>query len=290
MFYLENGIYYYDLLIPNISGVYDIYSKCYYVSYIDTYTSNSYSIITGTLNGGLLNDTYLSDNSRLLITDATNVVDVGFNFTIGTINSSNYLDLFFEGTLRLSSVNDTGTLSFYAYNYNTLSWDLLENTQTGYSTLTDYTTSNRISNPLDYVSGNNVQIRLYGTGTDINRLRIDLLTLERTTYTSVPNQIVGGGELHVTDRLNTLNNIYQFITNDIWNRLTEIIIGVNETKESISNLSIKVEVQHNETMEALSEINTTDVKVNISQQLNDLRENLTREFESLRQDRMVVVN
>lgn len=141
--YLENaqmtnfnhgGIYYYDLLVPLIEGVYPVIAKCYYSMTNIQYFVSSYTINIGVYNAGSLINLNVQDLSILRLREATlsgvQRIDVQFNFsnltTCTTVPESLLSSLSIYTYARFDSVNnDDITLSIY--NFNSSTWENLSN-------------------------------------------------------------------------------------------------------------------------------------------------------------------
>ena len=232
MDFLEDGLYYKDLFILNIPGVYMVSAFCHYDdigALVHTEESVDYD---GTLQG-------VSDNyAQVWFSDCAWMSTKGqwqeFNFTnpqIGNINTSliSRIDLNLIGTW-----DDNAILEMW--NYDTSSWDDL----TGYYVKTpdkdkcwgnQGITGTITSNFEDYINGDEMLARIYLSNGD-KEIRTDEVSVHFHTTGGYIADIRGSGELHVND---WFNNYTGQMADAVWNypnrTLTEFPI-INATINS----------------------------------------------------------
>jgi hypothetical protein len=167
MNFLDEGIYYYDLIIPNIIGIYPTTALCYYMTAIQTETADSGYINIGTLDSGSYVSTQIKDNVFWKIDElkvsGIHRLDFGENFT-----SINPPALLTEIQVLWSGKWNGGLdyLTLYIYNFTSSSWLSLANTipDTGGARI-DISNSIAITNATEsgLLSINETRIRIIDT-------------------------------------------------------------------------------------------------------------------------------
>ena len=269
MTHIEKGVYEYNFVAPNISGVFPVIAECFFMTETRMEFADAETFINGSQLAGDFTRTFASDNSYEQIKDdpVTNQhIEVIYNFSGITFSNITKLDLSMEGQLVFGGAG-SGNATFYMFNFNTSQYVELPNklTQT-----VDTTISNNldtITNPAHFFTGNSSVnttatlkiVALGNSGSDLKELWNDYMHLDLTTFVSEPvTDIKGGGEIHITSGIvevkSLLDNIMDFLQNTIFVKLLEItgIVETNQaklnqtlaeledTREQIENLSQKV--------------------------------------------------
>lgn len=205
MNFLEDGVYYYDVIIPEIIGVYPAIGLCYYTTVAQTETADSGYINIGTLDSGSYTSTQIKDNVYWKIDElkvsGIHRLDFGENFT--NINPPALLtgiDILWSGKWN----GGTDALIIYVYNFTSSSWLALMNTipDTGGARID---ISNSIATTNATVSGllsnNETRIRIVdATSVDGTKSKVqtDYLVVNFISFSSPEYQEVkGSSEINV---------------------------------------------------------------------------------------------
>jgi len=280
MYYLDDGIYYYDFIIPNETGIYILSVSCNWITQVgDEENADNYSIINGTLLGGTLTDTYTSDNTRQDFKEVNDKLLVYYNFTNFTVNETIFeLDIHLEYQWKYKSGAwhpSVENLYLEIYNYSNSSWYRIPQPITGSTSdiMWDYAIVNGVNgNFSDFVVNNGtIMIRFIDNTTDGNddNLEIDhLKIIEKFKVDEILDNIRGGGELHVTNYVYEIKGKMDLINQTIMNKLYSIQDDLSE----IYNLTYDInETVHNLTI--LDEI--YNLTYNINETIHNLSVNLT---------------
>ena len=155
----SDGLYYYDLTIPQTIGVYMVSAKCFY-NY-NAINSTAYNYSSGQWVSGTINYTYLYDGFNQIFIGqnigTTNIsrinLSVIYTFSNFTWDSSfGYFAIDIEG--NFTSENPSQKMNISIYNYNTSTWDLEEFFFQGYNDIDNITMLNitNMSEVTKYVS------------------------------------------------------------------------------------------------------------------------------------------
>lgn len=231
----SDGIYYYDFIAPNYTGVYIISAHCSYsvndVWYFDDLSSKPIRTNDeGTWTGDTIVLNQIDDD---LYTDCVTAGGGGTkycsaNWTFNGLNSStiNTLDLYWAG-----STTHVGTLlNFSIWNYSSSSWYYLPNylisagTSTATPSSVNELVTNSIPNPIsDFISSGTAMIRIVASGSGFT-LYNNWLSFKASQNSTILTDIKGSGEVHIGQLYNYLNdslgNISSQISNvssDVWN-------------------------------------------------------------------------
>ena len=202
MLYKEEGLYYYDFVVPPYTGVYMVLGKCRYgrtdyrwlndLSYFPSITAT-----TGTIAGDpQVLDSYL-DGLYVKHTDAGD--KVGLNVTISNLTESNVSAISFSGFFNAEKA---GTVTASVWNYTSGKWVALGTTSAiatgaGVSAQNDYFGfSLNVANASQVINGGVMKFWLNSTGTGVvwwNALWASVYSFDEKY---VP--IYGSGELHIS--------------------------------------------------------------------------------------------
>lgn len=231
----SDGIYYYDINLGNITGVYMMAATCAYTfSGIWAYTEDSmeslaYQPITGSHFGNTHNLISHEDFLYMQCTSAGGAqknCEAYYHFNLSIINTSNMtnINLYYSG-----EASTTALLTLYAYNWTSGTWITLDNTLT-------YSGASPSSNPIginDFVSNNvpitdvispvndTILIRLMSASGAVytqfnNWLNMKILTAEGVVY-----DLKGGGEIHVSDSMTQIGWLildeFDGVPGEVWN-------------------------------------------------------------------------
>jgi len=207
----SKGMYKYTSPIDtsNMSGNYIYNVVCYTGIHKFTVYPISYNVTKGVLISGTINDTYTSDNKRLVIEEEeingsyTVEVVYNFNFTfIGNMTSNTYFMEYIWSRKTGAEVED---LNVYLYNYNISDWELID---TVIGTTSDSDASRLVSDD-KYTKDGLLRLKVNDTmpynDTDKGSFEIDLLKVDFVETTPEIKTIIGGGEVHVHEPELTAN-------------------------------------------------------------------------------------
>jgi len=204
MLKFKDGLYYYDYVLPNVTGVYMIVVKCYVPTEEYHLKASEATIVQGT---NYLNDyqaTWFDDLVYWETRREGGKIILDFNFTVDfAITNETNIDV-----LTIYSMSWCfECLKMYIYDYSTNSWELLPNRGSG-----RWPQRIILSNPItvekidDYLSPDNkLTIRLETTAyrLDVDYLIIRLIggTIEYQDLTILR----GSGEAHVSEPITGVN-------------------------------------------------------------------------------------
>ena len=213
MNYHDNGLYYYDYVVPNATGVFMMNVFCHYITETSSFNASSFNIVTGNLeHGGVVDLTYKRDDQRLKIKDVGDELEVNFSFLVNSTNSLELM-LFFEGKLKYR--NDfpasNGYLVFSIFNGSSGEWFNLSNTLLGQRGGADQTINNWLGgiNVSNLLVGDELFVKLKAfNGLELDKIEIDYLKLFTEEHIVTPiTDIRGGGEVHVSDYVSDLEDV-----------------------------------------------------------------------------------
>lgn len=281
----SDGIYYYDLNIPNVTGVYMISASCSYAfQKFDIHPpGSSYSSKRSAISGSYLGDTLvLNDPSDYLYTycgstgGGTKACEANYTWDITPygINTSQITSIYYN---YLGETSTNGVLlTMYAWNYTSGSWVTLSNTMTfsglaksGFPTgINDHLANSITDSPQDFInSSGNIKVKLSGTlGTNFDEYD-NWVALSIQTESGVIIDVKGSGELHVenhfanlTDYINqSIGNLTNLTAEDVWNYPFRNLTYFNYTPiyDYIDLLALNMSANFTDVFIRLSEINTT---------------------------------
>lgn len=206
MVFLEDGVYYYDLTIPQETGVYPVVAVCYYVATQTTINASSGQIYTGTDVANNYNATWLINQIYWDI-DETNTgnprrIEFRQNYTnITQPILFNGFTISWTGIWN-SQVNDN--LVFWVYNFSSATWIELTNqvldTGTGEVTVSNNVQTDNLTRD-GFLFNKTMVIMVNDTNSSDatkSRARTDQLIIQLDSFSSPQWQkIIGSGEIHV---------------------------------------------------------------------------------------------
>jgi hypothetical protein len=233
----SNGIYYFDVAIPNTLGVYIVDAYCYYSDV--QYSFYPYKV---SYDGSLYQESegtpleVRDDDCIMLKTTDGMYQEVLFNDSaIGNINISTITEI----NIAWSGQNNKyGRLN--VYNWVNSSWDtktVLGRYSVGGCELTKYNLIKLTMNLSNYVSGNLVKARIYTTETGTGNIYSDRFSLIFHNNGSVVSSIRGGGELHVS---NSSQQIFAEISahnTSVFGKLYKIQDEITSVNNTVKNES-----------------------------------------------------
>lgn len=255
----SNGLFYYNIVTPNVTGVYMTTAKCYVGSIQHWYSyPNEYpylhdvmpnvTLTTGTEFGSYLNLNDPLDGMYYEVDAASKIVDFSITIDTSYTDKSNISEIavFYAG---VSDSNPTAT--FYLWDYNAGAWKALSNTLTykattptsGKPTGIDEGVVNTVTQNISYFySGNTMRIRMYATSGNTFKTFNDFFGLRLTYDAGIkPQELKGGSEIHVTDTqaqtLSLVQNVWSWLTTTLWAKLLSMETQIQEAK-SLSNLTL----------------------------------------------------
>jgi len=267
----SNGIYYFDMVIPNVTGVYMLGASCAYsydVNWIypleETVKKPTRTVTTGTFSGDTLVLNSFEDNQFTSCASVSKTCDAYYDFNTTEISNITNLSIYFMG-----ETDKITTMTMMVWNWTSSSWITLPNTLTFAPTTTptfpiglgEMLTNNIVpSNHTINYTTKNVRIRLYTTGANSINEWDNWLSLKFLTQEGQIQELKGSGELHVSDALSNLTvNINQTQLNSILGNLTDIknyLITINSTTYQI-NQSL-----YSDYLSLLSAINSVNITAN----------------------------
>ena len=273
----HDGIYYYDIILPENPGVYPVIANCFYTATTTPNYATNLTMINGSIGSGTITNTYLADGTYYN-SDETPPISGNprryesiMSFKNGSICSNipasllNGISINWVG--RWNSIPTTDYMTIEIYNHTNASWTTLPNTITGVGT-----GSKSVSNSLQFnnitsagytnTTGSDLRLRFKDTNesdTSSSGFDFDYLSVDCLTYSN-PNwqQVAGSSEFHLSPDIianltPTLENITNITaTNQNW--LTQI------WNYLVNTLNFKIDLllnQSNITTEAIT-ITTTD--------------------------------
>jgi hypothetical protein len=218
MDFLEDGIYYYDFIVPNATGVYPVEVLCTYQTILNHYNATSGLRELGAGSGALSN-TFLTDgsywNANENAGDLRRIQNV-FNFSGVNISAGvpDYIAVQFVGKRPQQGADPASDIiRFSLYNYNLSKYVVVGN---DFSYLATDTEKEYIiySNLSQYVSptgqmavkiNDTANTTFDGALTDLSIDRLNIHLNFKVANSSI-TQVGGGGELHVSRASNIIVN------------------------------------------------------------------------------------
>ena len=192
MNYLDNGIYYFDFVVPSDYGVYPLIANCYYgYGYTD---KNSHYFKANNTYTGYLNYTYEEDGLELVFyenTTSTQNIDVIFEFT--NLTGLNTTDLVLDAVIKwVKKKGDANGDFINFYYFNGTDWVLLPNRA-------DYSNNKQtITNEIPFIN-NTIMIKINDTIGDgvVTNLQIDKIAIKSYSLVSQGfREVKGSSEIH----------------------------------------------------------------------------------------------
>jgi hypothetical protein len=286
----HDGIYYYDIVLPEIEGVYPVIVLCYYTAGQIYNYATSINMINGTITAGDITRTQVLDASYLT-TDET-IAGLGnprrywseLNFTNGSI-CSNISSLLLQGITigwvgRWNANPTSDTMNIYIYNYTSASWIQLPNNITGVGTGVKSVSNSFILNNMTSVgfvnsTGSNLRLKFQDTSvadTSTNSFDYDYVYVTCDRLASpVWQDVRGSGEFHLSAPINAtiissqLNYTGRFDSID--NNLTKINSNILSVNNSMNN---QFNTLNNSIYGWYIDLKNTMLTINLSTYLNIL--------------------
>lgn len=259
----HDGIYYYDIVLPEVEGVYPTIALCYYQAGQTYNYATNYTLINATYGSGTLSNTYSSDGTYLNTNELTNVTPrryaSEFTFTNGSIcNVSSQLltGITIGWTGRWNSNVGGDYITISIYNYTSSTWIDLPNTITGVGTgsktvTNSFNINNITSAGFVNSSGTNVKLRFIdtnitdssSTGFDYDYLYVSCDQLTNPEWQSIK----GSSELHLsqsinttissicnyTSRFDTIDNTLSVLNTTLYNKINDVLINITSQLDNI---------------------------------------------------------
>jgi hypothetical protein len=229
---VHDGIFYYNLYVPEEYGVYPVIAKCFY----DAQTNNSLAtgsvINIGTATGGTTYvNTWADDNVYHDIDEVNTAgihrIDVIYNYSSvvqTSVNNTLGWHVDWHGRWANSPAGDNPTIQLF--NYTSSSWIVLENTISSVGA-GDQFVSNSFNTPITNLtqlgiisSTGKVALRIVDNTTLADgtktKLKTDYLwfAIDYTTDAGNWAEVRGGSEIHVADSFDYYRESY---SNSTWN-------------------------------------------------------------------------
>lgn len=237
----SDGLYYYDLIIPNQLGVYMMTAKCLYLVDKKSYYATNSTVLNGTNVLNYYTYTWQQDNQYYSIKEyraggnQPYVLDFIIDFSNISI-PSNYtgMNIYWFGNWN----NNDEYVNMYVWNYCNSSWILLTNNITSLTTIvTQYLPFDKY-NVNCIVNSGNLRLKFSDNlkTVDANQGTINndyiYLDMVYTTFGQIEN-IRGSGELHVSRGISAQVN-----RQDIINALLENRDILSEHYKQLSNHNV----------------------------------------------------
>ena len=233
----HDGLYYYDVELPFIEGVFPVIALCYYESgQVYNYATNI-TIINGSIDSGTINDTNSVDSTYLTTSETTVALGnprrydsrIYFN---GNSICSNISELLLNGisigwTGRWNSNIGSDVITMSLWNHSSSTWYILPNTITGVGTGIKTVTNSVVLNNISSTgfvngSGTNMILRFQDTNlTDgtTTGLDYDYIYVACDRLSSPQWQTLrGSSEFHLSPSFNqSINATISDIASAVWN-------------------------------------------------------------------------
>ena len=203
--YLEesDGLYYFDLILPEQTGIYMLTVRCFYiVDYTRDYADN-FTLILGTVLAGDYTDTWKDDEQYHEIMETKvvgkNYIDVIYDFTNVSI-PSNYTGIAIYWVGRWDDALEN--VRVWLWDFCNSTWYALPNQISSNTPIVTNFVAKEEYNVSCLVNGGRVRVRFNDTLGDGTRSNFwtDLLEVQMNYLTfGAIEMIRGGGELHVTN-------------------------------------------------------------------------------------------
>jgi len=278
--FLENGLYYRDFFVPNISGVYMINAYCEY----DDFTN--YFYVSNLSYDGDLKDKYTDDVNNFVSTDCLRtyfdkIYSANYTFSDSLISNINISDvealtIYFVGSFERDFI-------FQLYNYSDNSWvDFYYGSGIGglsedcYSNMyLSFEINDGINN---FVSGSEIIFRTLIDNGDDSKVIVDEVGLIFHHKDLYLNNLRGGGELNVKP---TINQVFNFsILTDRFDLLDNLIYSIHSDLSSEHNYSQSLIINLDNDLQ----VHDTDIKnliSNLASDVSDLEDTCNANYNAL---------
>ena len=254
----DDGVYYYDLITPNKTGVYMLSATCSYAYgsiyiYEPSELESNYPLrnsVIGTYSG---NELFLNRYDDYSFTECTSSgggtkyceADYTFNgtnhITLNQLQNVSDINLYYMG-----ESNKAGTIIFYYWNWSNSSWVTLPNTLllSGLSSLPTGV-SNFQSNSLPIESLNNntgiIRVKVQASFGSAFTLYNNYLSVKLLTSTGNVQDLKGSSEIHISNLYDYLSNQNLKIPELVWNYTTRNLTYY----EDVTNYTLINEITNN---------------------------------------------
>ena len=219
-----SGLFYYDFIAPDTSGLYMTEAECYYITN-HTWFYPPYSPLKSNrtvLQGVYTGDTFmLNDYEDWLYTQcdssggSTKYCEAYYDWNV----DSNITDL---AVVYLGSCSVSATMTMYVWNWTNSNWITLPNTLLFHSTASsgapigvDEYISNRITNLNNTIAPNNtIRVKTTIAGGSSFKLFSNWLSLDASKTGNFIQDLRGSGEVHVSSASTQVGRFYKILSCD----------------------------------------------------------------------------
>jgi len=270
----SNGIYYFDMIVPNVTGIYMLGASCAYsydINWLYPPTENlknlTRTVTQGTYTGDTLILNSYEDGLYTSCTTVSKICDAYYDFNTTGIDNITNLDIYYIG-----EADKITTLTMSVWNWTSNAWVTLPNTLTFAGTgqpsfpvgmgesITNILAIN--NHTINYTT-KIIRIRLYTTGANTVTQWDNWLSIKYLTQEGQIQELKGSGELHVS---NALSNLTVKINTTDLNSILSAIASVNQTlNTTILNFLVTINgttfningTQYNSLLTAINSVNAT---------------------------------
>jgi hypothetical protein len=232
------GLFYYDLVIPNTTGVYMTAIECRSPVIFQDFETTSFVSVSGNNILGDYTYTYHLDGLEHSYTAVSSNLTVLYNFSYPFGNTNNTrVVLDWYGTATAGS-----NLYFWFWNYSSNTWVQLPNALLGATSTLVYHISNTVTNGTQSLTNENpFRLRMSLSGVETIDTDLLMLSIYNITQTEI---VLGSGEVHVgnilvnitgitlniSDQLNTLpSQVWNYTPNRNLTYYPNVTADVNYT-------------------------------------------------------------
>ena len=232
MRYKEEGLYFYDFIVPFATGLYMVNAQCSYISQNNYYytLASGYSPPRNVTTGTYVGDTFvLDDYGEWLYTQCdsgpagggTKQCDSWYEWNLSRGISGelgNVTEMFVS---YLGENNGANLMTMYYLNWTNLAWIALPNTLTFKATASsgvpigvDEYLSNKIPLSNHSLKNSLVRVRIMTTSGSTFKQWDNWLTIKTSQYVSTIQEVKGSGEVHVSSLPAGTNRYFRVDTCD----------------------------------------------------------------------------
>lgn len=236
----SDGLYYYDLVMPNQTGIYMMTAKCFYVTnYYNDY-ADAFGLITGVAVSGDYSDTWKDDNVfhsvKEKLVGGGYSIDFYYNFTNMT-QPANYSGMLIKWIGKWDSWEESVLIHLWDFCNNSWSEHLPNNITTNTPMVSNWLPSDEW-NISCFLRDSTVKVKFHdhdpSEKTEAGRFDTDYLDVQLVYLSYGQMELIrGGGELHVSRGIALLNST---IMNKLYS-IQDEIAGINV---SVGNVSINI--------------------------------------------------
>jgi hypothetical protein len=230
MYFLENGLYFYDIQVPEEPlGTYMISSYCWYIINIAKYFPYYLNITTGSSSGSFPSGLYeMNDGITHSVKEKTDTLYFEYWFNVSVPQNLTEIHINFYGSWDDNNEN----VEIFVFNYYNNSWVKLTNPIRSSSV---YVAVNNLleDNLYNYFNNSILKVRFKDTSSSTGKdstLMIDFFQVELVYLTGqFIDDIRGGGEIHIS-------NVTAYIPPISPNVTVNVTVPINVSLENISEL------------------------------------------------------